>query len=317
MTRGKRTHTADIEVRLLREGIVESVHSVQAALCDDRGRLLASAGNPETSTFIRSALKPFQALAVTSSGTMERYSLSDKDLAIICASHQGSIEQARQAFNILWRSEVEPSALKCPCPDEKQSSLQHNCSGKHVGMLAVCQQRNWSLNEYLERDHPVQKMILDRMADLLRMPSAEFIGVHDDCGAPTYLLQLCQIAFLYAQLASGNNLDMERIVRAMTNHPSLISGKGGFDTELMCLAEGEILSKAGSEGIQCVARVGQGLGLAIKVLDGSKRAKYAVAIHLLKQLGWITPTLSEKLEEQFMLIGDYKRLDIVGELTMI
>ncbi|MEB3211438.1 MAG: asparaginase [Leptolyngbyaceae bacterium] len=317
MTRGKRTHTADIEVRLLREGIVESVHVVQAALCDERGRLLASAGNPETSTFIRSALKPFQALAVTSSGTMERYGLSDKDLAIICASHQGSTEQARQAFNILWRSEVEPSALKCPCPEGKQSTLQHNCSGKHVGMLAVCQQRNWSLNGYLERDHPVQKMILERLADLLHMPAAEFIGVHDDCGAPTYLLQLRQIAFLYAQLASGNNLDMERIVRAMTHHPSLIAGEGGFDTELMCLAEGELLSKAGSEGIQCVSRLGQGLGLAIKVMDGSKRAKYAVAIHLLKQLGWITPTMSETLADQFMLIGDYKRLDIVGELTMV
>ena len=317
MTRGKRTHTADIEVRLLREGIVESTHHVQVALCDERGRVLASAGDSETSTFIRSALKPFQALAVTSSGTMERYDLTDKDLAIICASHKGSIEQARQAFNILWRSGVEPNALKCPCPSGKQSPLQHNCSGKHAGMLAVCQQRSWSLAGYLERNHPLQKMILERMADLLQMPAAEFIGVHDDCGAPTYLLQLQQMAALYAQLASGNNLDMERIIRAMTNYPSLVSGKGGFDTELMCLTEGELLSKAGSEGIQCIARVGEGLGLAIKAVDGSKRAKYAVAIHLLKQLGWITPEISEQLAESFMSIGDYKRLDVVGELAMV
>jgi L-asparaginase len=248
---------------------------------------------------------------------MERYELSDKDLAIICASHQGTIEQARQAFNVLWRCEIDPSALKCPCPEGQQSALQHNCSGKHVGMLAVCQQRNWSLNGYTERNHPVQKMILDRIADLLKMPAAEFIGVHDDCGAPTYLLQLRQIACLYGQLASGNHLGMERIVRAMTHYPELISGEGGFDTELMRLTDGELVSKAGSEGIQCVSRIGQGLGLAIKVMDGSKRAKYAVAIHLLKQLGWITPTISEALEEQFMLIGDYKRLDIVGELTMV
>lgn len=316
MTRGKRIQTADIEVRLLREGIVESVHHVQATLCDERGRVLASAGDPETSAFVRSALKPFQALAVTASGTMERYGLTDKDLAIICASHQGTIEQARQAFNILWRSSVEPTALKCPCPSGKQSPLQHNCSGKHAGMLAVCQQRNWSLNGYLERDHPVQKMILERIADLLHMPAAEFIGVHDDCGVPTYLLQMQQMAALYAQLASGNNLDMERIIRAMSHYPSLISGKGEFDTELMCLAEGELLSKSGAEGIQCVARVGEGMGLAIKVLDGSKRAKYAVAIHLLKQLSWITPTMSEQLAETFMSIGDYKRLDVVGELTM-
>lgn len=317
MTRGKRTQTANIEVRLLREGIVESTHHVQAVVCDERGRVLSLAGSPETETFIRSSLKPFQALAVTSTGTMERFELTDKDLAIICSSHRGSIEQARQAFNILWQANIDPVVLKCPVPPGKQSPLQHNCSGKHAGMLAVCQQRSWALGGYLDRDHPIQKLILSRLADLLKMPAEEFISAHDDCGAPTYLIQLGQMATLYAQLASGDSLDMERIVRAMVNHPTLIAGKGEFDTELMASADGYLLSKAGAEGIQCVGRLGEGLGLAIKVMDGSKRAKYAVAIHLLKQLGWITPTTAESLSEQFMNIGEYKRLDVVGELVLL
>ncbi|MGF1495908.1 MAG: asparaginase [Elainellaceae cyanobacterium] len=317
MARGKRTQTAEVEVRLLREGIIESTHHVQAVVCDERGRVLSVAGNPESSIFVRSALKPFQALAVASTGTIERFSLTDKDLAIMCASHRGTIEQARQAFNILWRSDVDPSVLQCPIPDGKQSPLQHNCSGKHAGMLAVCQQRNWSLNTYLHRDHPVQKLILGKVAELLQMPADEFISVHDDCGAPTYFMQLRQLATLYAQLASGNNLDMERIVRAITHHPSLIAGEGEFDTEVIRLADGELVSKAGSEGIQCIARLGHGLGVAIKVVDGARRAKYAVAIHLMKQLGWITPSIAEKLYESFMTLGDYKRLEVVGELTMI
>jgi len=75
---------------LLREGIVESKHRVQAAVCDNRGRVLSVAGNSETATFVRSSLKPFQALAVTASGTLERYELTDRDLAIICSSHQGT-----------------------------------------------------------------------------------------------------------------------------------------------------------------------------------------------------------------------------------
>ncbi|NEQ29329.1 MAG: asparaginase, partial [Microcoleus sp. SIO2G3] len=45
MTRGKRTSAAELEVRLLREGIVESKHAVQAAVCDHRGRLLSVAGS--------------------------------------------------------------------------------------------------------------------------------------------------------------------------------------------------------------------------------------------------------------------------------
>ncbi|MBE9180937.1 asparaginase [Oculatella sp. LEGE 06141] len=316
MTRGKRTQTAEIEVRLLREGLVESKHSVQAVVADERGRMLSIAGNPETATFVRSALKPFQALAVTTTGTLERYGLTDRDLAIICSSHQGNIEQARQAFNILWRCDIDPSALQCPIPAGKHSPLQYNCSGKHAGMLAVCQQRNWSLNNYLQRNHPVQRLILSKISELLRMPAEEFIGAHDDCGAPTYFMQLGQMATLYAQLASGDNLDMERIIRAMTHHPAMIAGDGEFDTELMRLTEGELVSKAGAEGIQCVARVGEGLGLAIKVMDGAKRAKYAVAIHLLKQMGWLSPTIAETLSETFMTLGNFKRLEVVGELSI-
>ncbi|MFW6264362.1 MAG: asparaginase, partial [Cyanobacteriota bacterium] len=259
MTRAKRTQVSELEVHLLREGITESTHRAIAVVCDDRGRVLSSAGNPETAYFMRSSLKPFQALAVTTTGTMERYDLNDKDLAIICSSHQGTVEQARQVFNILWRSDVDPSALQCPIPPGKESRLQYNCSGKHAGMLAVCQQRNWPLNTYLQRNHPVQKLILGKIAELLKMPGDEFICAHDDCGAPTYAMPLSQMATLYAQLASGDNLDMERIVRAMTHHPELVSGEGQFDTELMRITEGELISKAGAEGIQCVGRVGEGM----------------------------------------------------------
>ncbi|HEY9910108.1 MAG TPA: asparaginase [Thermosynechococcaceae cyanobacterium] len=318
MTRGRRsTQAAELEVRLLREGIIESQHHVQAVVCDNRGRSLLVAGNSETATFVRSALKPFQALAVTTTGTLERYGLTDRDLAIICSSHQGTIEQVRQAFNVLWRADIDPSALQCPIPTGKRSPLEYNCSGKHAGMLAVCQQRNWSLNNYLQRSHPVQQLILHKVAEMLRMPAEEFIGARDDCGAPTYFMQIGQIAYLYAQLSSGNSLDLERIARAMTHHPALIAGEGGFDTELMRLTEGELVSKAGAEGIQCVGRLGEGLGLAIKVMDGAKRAKYAVAIHLLRQMGWITPAVSEILAERFMTVSRVARLEVSGDLSML
>ena len=317
MTRGKRTQAAELEVRLLREGIIESRHQVQAVVCDNRGRVLAVAGNSETATFFRSALKPFQALAVSTTGTLERYKLTDRDLAIICSSHQGTLEQVRQVFNILWRADIDSSILQCPTPEGKRSPLQNNCSGKHAGMLAVCQQRHWPLNTYLQRKHPVQQLILGKVAEMLRMPAEEFIRAHDDCGAPTYFMQLGQMASLYAQLASGVNVDMERIVRAMTHHPVMVAGDGAFDTELMRLTQGELVSKSGAEGVQCIGRVGEAMGLAIKVMDGAKRAKYAVAVHLLKQMGWIDPTIAETLAESFMGLGNFKRLEVVGELSML
>ncbi|HHP7230639.1 MAG TPA: asparaginase [Xenococcaceae cyanobacterium] len=317
MTRVKRTQAAKLEVHLLREGIIESVHQIEAVVCDNRNRLLAVAGDAQTATFIRSALKPFQALAVTSTGTLARFGLTDKDLAIICSSHQGTIEQSRQVFNVLWRADVDPLALQCPIPPGKQSSLQHNCSGKHAGMLAVCKQQDWSLNDYLRRSSPIQKLILRQVSELLGLPGEELITAHDDCGAPTYSIQLQHMAYLYAHLASGNNLDLERVVRAMTYYPRMIGGDGAFDTELMRITEGEIVSKSGAEGIQCIGKVGEGMGLAIKVADGAKRAKYAVAVQLLKQMGWISPAIAESLAEKFLTLTPYKRLETIGELFVV
>jgi L-asparaginase len=316
-SRAKRNQNAELRVHLLREGIAESNHIAHAVVSDSRGRVLSLAGDAETETFVRSALKPFQALAVATTGTLERYGLDDKDLAIMCSSHRGSIEHVRQVFHILWRADIEPTMLKCPTPEGKDTPLRNNCSGKHAGMLAVCQQRNWPLDSYLHRNHPVQTLILGKVADLLGMPADEFIMAHDDCGAPTYLMQLSQMSTLFAKLASGDSLDMERIVRAMTHHPDMVGGVDAFDTELMKLTDGELVSKSGAEGIQCIGRVGEGLGLAIKVLDGSKRAKYAIAIHLLKQLGWILPAVAETLAETYMVLSQYKRLDVVGELAFI
>lgn len=317
MTRAKRTQTPPLEVYMFREGIIESSHQIDATVVDSRGRVLLVAGNSETAAFTRSALKPFQALAVTSTGTLQRYGLSDRDLAIICSSHQGNIEQARQAFNILWQADVDPLALQCPIPDGATNRLQHNCSGKHAGVLAVCRNRSWSVDNYLRRSHPVQQLILSRISELLEMPGDELISAQDDCGMPTYLMQLQQIAHLYAQLAASNNLDLERIARAMTYHPRLIAGDGAFDTELMRLSEGELVSKSGAEGIQCVSRLGEGMGLTIKVRDGARRAKYAVAIHILKQMGWISPAIAEILADSFMQLTSYKRLEAVGELSIL
>ena len=316
-SRVNRHQTKQLDVQLLREGIVESTHVAHVVVCDSRGRNLSVAGNPEMGTFIRSALKPFQALAVTSAGVLERYDLDDKDLAIMCGSHRGTMKQVRQAFHILWKADVAPTALQCPVPPDRKSPLEHNCSGKHAGMLAVCQQRNWPLESYLDRNHPVQKLIASRVSELLGMPSDEFICAHDDCGAPTYFMQLSQMATLFAMLSSGNSLDMERIIRAMTHHPEMVGGADAFDTRLMELTDGELVSKSGAEGIQCIGRVGEGLGIAIKVLDGSKRAKYATAIFTLRQLGWILPSVADTLAETYMELGRFKRLDVVGELPLM
>ncbi|MFM9109179.1 MAG: asparaginase [Prochlorococcaceae cyanobacterium] len=303
-----------LEVRLLRNGIQESIHRVHAVVCDQRGRVLMRAGDSQKLTFVRSALKPFQATAFVSSGAAERGNAGDRGLAIACASHTGSAAHAREAFRLLWAADLEAQQLQCPPPAADASPLEHNCSGKHAAFLATCRTLHWPLDTYLQIDHPLQQQLLRRVGELLGLPAAELVSARDDCGAPTLQLQLAQMALLYAHLGAGAQADLEQLSRAMLAHPELVAGEGRFDTELMRLSHGQVLSKGGAEGIQCLSRVGEGIGLAIKVDDGAARAKHAVALHLLEQLEWLTPMTSEELRARFMAPADHLRLEVLGEL---
>ena len=124
--------------------------------------------------------------------------------------------------------------------------------------------------------------------------------------------QLAQMALLYAHLGASRHAELEQISRAMLAHSDLVAGAGRFDTELMGRSHGQVLSKGGAEGIQCLSRIGEGLGVAIKVEDGSRRAKQAVALHLLRQLEWLTPMSLQELEEQVLILNPGVHLEVNG-----
>ncbi|NDC35153.1 MAG: asparaginase, partial [Synechococcaceae bacterium WB9_2_112] len=237
-----RASVSPLEVRLLRDGIVESRHRVHAVVCDGRGRVLMRAGDPQLLSFVRSALKPFQATVFVASGAADACGCGERGLAIACASHAGTPAHAREAFRLLWGAEIEPEQLQCPIPAGGSSALEHNCSGKHAAFLATCKRLGWSSESYLQSEHPLQQEVLKRVAELLALPPAELLVARDDCGAPTLQLQLAQMALLYAHLGSGEQPDLERLLRAMLNHPELVAGQGRFDTDVMRQGHGQVLS---------------------------------------------------------------------------
>ena len=314
LANGLKVSIPSLEVRLKRGSSIESFHKVHAVICDTKGRVLMKAGNTNYLTFIRSSLKPFQAIPFVSSGACDYINCGDKGLAIACGSHSGSTTHAREVFKILWNSELEVSNLKCPIPKSKESKLEHNCSGKHAAFLATCKKLNWPLENYLDSNHQIQIEINRRISEMLGIPSEELVSSIDNCGAPTLSMTTSQMALLYAHLGSSNNAELEKISRAMLMYPEFIADTGRFDTELIKRSHGQVISKGGSEGIQCLSRIGEGIGLAIKVEDGSKRAKYAAAIHVIKQLEWITPTGIKELEDIFMNFSEITHLEVEGSL---
>lgn len=301
-----------IQVTLKRGSYLESIHKIHAVVCDKKGRVLMCAGNPEYKSFIRSALKPFQAIPFVSSGAFSKMNDSLKAIAIASGSHKGTTTQAREAFRILWNFDIDIKHLKCPIV--KNSPLIHNCSGKHASFLATCKKMNWPMDSYLKGDHPLQIEIFRLISDLLQIPASDIFAERDDCGAPTLYLKLIEMAKLYSILSSSENAELEQISRAMVLNPSLISDHNYFDTEIIKASHGQIISKGGAEGILCLGKLNEGIGLALKVEDGSRRAKHAAGLHLLKQLEWITNLRIQDIEEKIYQFSEGVNLEVQGEL---
>jgi L-asparaginase II len=301
-------------VELTRGETVESIHYGAIVVVDPKGNLVRAYGDPHVVTFLRSAAKPFQALPFIEAGGHRHYHLTQEEIAVICASHSGTDAHAAVVLSIQKKAGLEEGQLMCgahmpydqPTADamllrgEKPTANRHNCSGKHTGMLAFAKMNDEPLENYLEIGHPVQQRILQALADLSGAPLDEIHLGTDGCSAPNFALSLYHAAWAWARLADPSGLSAERaeacctISAAMTACPEMVSGPGEFDTVVMEAGKGGLLVKAGAEGYQGIGILpgaiepgSPALGVAIKIADGDgfRRARSAVSIEVLRQLG--------------------------------
>ena len=243
-----------IRVTALRGETVESVHRVHAVAVKG-GKVVATAGDPGFVTFMRSAAKPIQAQPLARA----REDLDDRDLAIASASHLADKAQLEAVKALLAKAPATEDDLECG--PFQGSRLKHNCSGKHAGMLALCHAQGWPHEGYRLAEHPCQQAMLAEVAELAG--TSEIPTAVDGCGVLTFALPLERIA------AAFTHID-ERIAAAMRSYPELIRGPGALDTNLMQALPGWT-AKGGAEGLFCAASP-EGLGVALKVEDGTQRA---------------------------------------------
>jgi L-asparaginase II len=253
-----------LSVAVRRGTIVESVHLVHAVAVRD-GAIVAEAGEPSISASLRSSAKPLQALPLARA----RNDLETEDLAIAAASHFGTpmhVEAVRALLRTTGGSENE---LACGLqPGRPPEPVYHNCSGKHAALIAVCRARDWPVEGYFHADHPLQRELLDLVAEAAAVESDQVATGIDGCGVVCFALPLERAAFAFSRFDSLEGGD--RIAAAMRARPELVGGNGGTDTELMRMLPGWI-AKGGAEGLMCAASA-DGLGLALKVADGNSRA---------------------------------------------
>lgn len=302
-------------VAVTRGGFVESVHNVAACAADADGDARLVMGNVNVPVFLRSAAKPFIAAAIVEAGVADRFALGDREIAVIAASHNGEPFHVAAVRTILEKIGLPESALQCGVhppygaaarvlseQGESPSAVHNNCSGKHAGILALCVVLGADPATYLEATNPAQRLILEFCARMTGDDPAAWPVAVDGCGIPVFATPLRRAARAFARLASLEGVEdddaraLERVRRAVIAEPAYIAGTERFDTDLILATEGRVVGKGGAEGIQCDALLASGLGLALKVIDGSRRAGSPAAVALLGELGALDENADRALE---------------------
>ena len=286
-----------IIAEVTRGGIVESRHRGSFAVCDAAGQIAASSGEVAPLVFPRSAFKAFQCLPLIESGAAEHFGFTDEEIALCCGSHNGEPEHVRVAASMLAKAGNVEAQYECGShwPHERKDvidlarkgeeprAIHNNCSGKHAGMLALAKHLGIAATDYVKQEHPVQQAVAEVIARFCDVDvAAAPVGI-DGCSVPTWAFPLRNMALGFARLAAPDCAAGQRIIRAVRAHPVMIEGSQGFDSLIMA-AVPRLFLKYGAEAVYCGAIPHAGLGFALKVDDGGKRAAQVAAAKLAASL---------------------------------
>lgn len=310
---------------------VENVHFGAVAVVDSKGKLIHSFGDPYFVTYLRSAAKPFQAIPLITPGAAEEFGFTKKEIAIVCGSHNGQKKHTEVVKSILKKIGLSEKHLQCgahiphyytinniPLPKgAKFKPIHNNCSGKHAGILALSVYHGWNTKNYLNPNHPAEKMILNSISEICEYPKKKIgIGI-DGCGVPVFAMPLYNMALGFSKLGTHQSKDEETskayqiISSAMLRNPEMVSGFGRFDLALAKAGKGNILSKAGV-ALYCLGLMDRGWGMAAKIVDGARVAIGPVVCETLRQLGVVKKSEMREFGEYALPIIRNHKEDKVG-----
>ncbi|MDQ2094895.1 asparaginase [Rhodalgimonas zhirmunskyi] len=284
---------------------LESVHMGHAVVVDASGEVVKAWGDAGAVVLPRSSSKMLQALPLVESGAADAAGLSDEQLALACASHNGARAHVDRVEAWLADLGLGDDDLRCgghmpkdpdeakrlTCSGDQFCQVHNNCSGKHAGFLTLSKHLGAG-PEYVEIDHPVQKAVRAAFEEVTGEESPGY-GI-DGCSAPNFACSLTGMARAMARFASADETDargraMVRLRNAMVTHPLLVAGEGRACTELMRAMEGRVALKTGAEAFFVAILPEQGLGVALKVLDGGTRGAESAICSILVELGALDP----------------------------
>ncbi len=319
-------------VEVTRGPEVECRHRGFIMVVDAGGNLRASLGDPEVPVCMRSLAKPFQALPLITTGAAKAFGFGSEELALFSGSLSGQDFHVELVTKVLSRLGLGPEVLMCGAhpplhrptakalaqAGEKPTPLHHTCAGKHAAMLALCVHHGWSVENYLDFDHPVQKLILKTVGEMVGLKPEAIPVALDGCSAPVFYVPLWRIALGFARLAAAPPETPEgMIMAACLAHPRLIAGDGRLETILMETLPGKVFAKTGAEGGFALALKDEGLGVAVKIEDGASRPLNPTIIQVLDQLGLLPSEAKDALRSYWQPIMLNHRKQEVGRIRPV
>ena len=275
-------------VELVRWPLTESTHPVHVAVVDAEGAVVRAWGDTDRITHPRSAAKPLQALALVETGAADAFGLGDVELALACASHSGEPGHVEAVERWLDRIGCSTADLECGVEATKgPAPSANNCSGKHAGFLTVARHLGVDPAGYIEASHPVQQLVSGVLSETTEETFDPARTGRDGCGIPVHPVPLRSLALAAARFGSptawpdGRATAARRLAAAMVGEPWFVAGTGRLCTDLLADATGDVLVKVGAEGVQFAALPRLGLGIALKVEDGSVPASEIALGHVL------------------------------------
>ena len=280
----------------VRSGLVEQEYSGFLIKLSDRGVNKIGEDN-DYPIYLRSCAKPLQASLVVDFRLDEFYDMTSEELAICCASHAGEPCHTKVVAGFLKKIGLDESYLRCALhkpiskteqnklllSGETENILQNNCSGKHAMMLGVCKKMGWSLGDYDDINHPLQRAIKDKVYALCECKN-EYPITKDGCGVPILAMPLKNMVRGYLNLFLDEKYS--KIRDSFVQNPYLIGGEDRLDTAIMGVNK-KLLAKVGAGGLCIVINLEKREGLIVKIMDCDMKARAIVLIEALKQLGWL------------------------------
>lgn len=291
-----------MRIEYVRDGLVEEFHEGYFVQLSDSSNLLQP-------YYLRSCAKPLQAALLID----YEIDFTEEELALCCGSHAGEECHIKIARGILNKLGLDESALKCGVhaplarsmqdkmllSGESAGQIHNNCSGKHLGFLAICKKMGWELSSYDEPSHPLQVAVMNKIYEMceIELPphpnprpegdtskgrgwAAPYPTTTDGCGVPILSMPLKNMLIGYKNL-----LNYPKIINAILNHPYIFGGENRLDTEIIENSNG-LIAKVGAGGLCIVMNIKEQDGFVVKINDCSMEARRIAVLEMINRLGW-------------------------------